>query len=51
MSRDISAVRFGQELQDKERDEFRRLHSTDVWVKVQTQWHCSGTAGQCSAPG
>jgi hypothetical protein len=34
MSHDISAVRFGQELQDKEGAEFRRLNFTDVWLKV-----------------
>ena len=51
MSRDISAVRFVQELQDKEGGEFRRIDCTDVWLTVHTEQHCSTTAGQCSAPG
>jgi len=50
MSRDISAERLGQELQDKG-DEFRRLNSTEVWVKVGRQRHCGGAAGLSSAPG
>jgi len=51
MSRDISAERFSQELQDKEGDYFRRLNSIDVWVKVRRERPCSGTAGQFGAPG
>jgi hypothetical protein len=43
MSRDISAIRFGQELQDKEGAEFRRLNSTDMWAEgtVHIERHCS----------